>query len=133
MNLQKTKRSKPLRQIIRRCDSLIVIAFVVTFGSRPCSVGGHALRRLCGTTLNNVEGVSIEEALGSMRHASVGATRTYIVHDNVSGGKKFAAYSLQSQAKHEEEGVNMKPTMHTITRPKRRRMVQTPYGNHTIV
>jgi len=45
--------------------------------------------------LNNAEGVSIEDALRSMRHASVGATRTYIVRDNVSEGKKFAAYGLK--------------------------------------
>jgi len=37
------------------------------------NVGGHALRRLCGTTLNNAEGVSVEEALGSMRHGCVSA------------------------------------------------------------
>lgn len=46
-----------------------------------------------GTTLNNAEGVSVEEALGSMRHASVSATRTYIVRDNVPEAKKFAAYA----------------------------------------
>ena len=43
MNLQKTKRSEPLRQIIQRCDSLIVIAFVVTFGCRyVLSVAMHS-------------------------------------------------------------------------------------------
>ena len=30
-----------------------------------------------------------------MRQASVGATRTYIVRDNVSEGKMFAAYGLK--------------------------------------
>ena len=84
------------------------------------NVGGHALRRLCGTTLNNAEGVSVEKALGSMRHASVSATRTYIVRDNVSEAKKFDAYGLKP---------NMKPNMHTTTRPKRKEKIQKPFNS----
>lgn len=57
-------------------------------------VTGHAFRRLCGTTLNNAEGVSIEEALGTMRHGSVAATRAYIVRDGVSEANKFKAFGF---------------------------------------
>ena len=45
---------------------------------------GHGFRRLFVTTLANDSGVSVEESLGSARHSSVAAQRTYIQRDGVS-------------------------------------------------
>ena len=67
-------------------------------------VGGHALRRLCGTTLHNAEGVSVEEALATMRHGSTASARTYMVRGQASDSEenKLSAFNLKPSAKKEE-------------------------------
>ncbi len=65
-------------------------------------VGGHALRRLCDTTLHNAEGVSVEEALATMRHGSTASARTYMVRGQASEENKLSAFNLQPSAKKEE-------------------------------
>lgn len=67
-------------------------------------VGGHGLRRLFGTTLHNAEGVSVEEASGALRHASVGASRTYIETDKVSEGNKLKACGFKPKSGKKKQG-----------------------------
>ena len=56
---------------------------------------GHGFRRLFVTTLANDSGVSVEESLGSARHSSVAAQRTYMQRDGVSKYAKSTALGLQ--------------------------------------
>ena len=55
---------------------------------------GHGFCRLFITTLANDSGVSVEESLGSARHSSVAAQRTYMQRDGVSKCAKFAALGI---------------------------------------
>ena len=65
-------------------------------------VGGHALRRLCDTTLHSTEGVSVEETLATMRHGSTASARTYMVRGQASEENKLCAFNLKPSAKKEE-------------------------------
>ena len=67
-------------------------------------VGGHGLRRLFGTTLHNADGVSIEQTLESMRHGSVGTSRTYAETNIVSDGNKLLALGFDPKKGKKKQG-----------------------------
>lgn len=94
-------------------------------------VSGHALRRLCGTTLHNAEGVSVEEALATMRHGSTASARTYMVRGQASEENKLSAFKILSRVQRRRN--NIFDTNDYDPPPDEEKWVQTPCGNHILM